>query len=660
MTVGLATGSIVAAPGQSIGLSSLFTVTPGTTNPAYLVVSGLDRNEYTAGATGSTGTFSGNGAATGFSSIGGDSLGAGIVFTYNATTGQYVNATYGNLASVVLTASHDKNRNEAISLFASDSAANLTQYANNPYDLAQLTTYVGTVSVVTQPSGSAPSQATPNSIASTAMSFVGQAWNTDGCWVLASNISAEAGASLPLTSTSVDIPGTANGEWIVAYNGPAGQGGDWQSMVKAGEMVSFATSSTSGHITTVVSGSGANAMLVDNITYVNSNGTYANTANDGSANDVLVSAPHAASQEFSQAVAGSVVIYELDTPIVAAAGPAAVAFGGTLALSSLVSASDPGTRSITQYQIYDTDTQGGADKFLVNGVARAASSAGSAITESASAFASTALQAATSVGVNTLEVRAFNGTYWGDWQALTVDTTATGTASVVSIANQTASQTWRQGAAVSFTVATNTFTDSQNLALTYTATQSNGAALPSWLAFNAATDTFTGTVPTGTSALSLNVTATDSNGVSATETFAVATPGAPVVTAQTANQVWRAHQAVALQLAANTFTDPQGLGMTYTETQIGGPTASWLKFNGTTDTFSGTPKKTMKGTITLEVVATDSAGLSASETFSATMAPTAAKFAQAISALPATGGVGAVASAAPPANTLHALASPVA
>ena len=501
MTISLATGSIVAGKGQAVSLSSLFSVTPSGGNPAFLIVSGLDRNEYSASATGSTGTLSGNGHSTGFSSIGGDSLGAGIVFTYNATTGQYVNATFGNLANVVLTTSQDTDRNEAISLFATNNASMLTQYANNPYALAQFTTLVGTVSVVTQPhfSGPTPLLATPGSIASTAMTFVGQTWNNDGCWVLASNISAEAGASLPLTSTSLGIAGKANGEWIVAYNGPAGQTGAWQSMVKAGEMVVFETSATSGHITTVVSGLGASAMLVDNITYVNANGTYANSAHDGSASDIVIAAPHLASQEFSQAVAGSVVIYELDTPIVTAssASPASVTLGQSLALSSLFTTNDPGARTVTEYQLYDTGTLGAAqNSFLVNGIAQIAHSAATAITEAASALANTVLKAASAVGIDTVEVRAFNGSYWGDWQALTVSLIAP--PPVVTVALQTASQTWKQGSTVSFALPTNTFTDSQRLALTFTATQANGSALPSWLHFNAATVTFSGTIPAAT------------------------------------------------------------------------------------------------------------------------------------------------------------------
>ena len=43
----------------------------------------------------------------------------------------------------------------------------------------------------------------------------------------------------------------------------------------------FETSASSGHITTVVSGSGSSAMVVDNIAYEDQNGQITNSANDG-------------------------------------------------------------------------------------------------------------------------------------------------------------------------------------------------------------------------------------------------------------------------------------------------------------------------------------------------------------------------------------------
>jgi len=90
------------------------------------------------------------------------------------------------------------------------------------------------------------------------------------------------------------------------------------------------------------------------------------------------------------------------------------------------------------------------------------------------------------------------------------------------VSAQTATQTWKFGQAVNFTLAANTFTDPQKETLTYAASQASGAALPTWLKFNGATDTFTGTAPSTASSLSLKVTATDTSGLSVAETFIAA------------------------------------------------------------------------------------------------------------------------------------------
>ena len=187
------------------------------------------------------------------------------------------------------------------------------------------------------------------------MSFVGQVCNMSGCWPLVSNISAEAGASLPITSTMLSTRGLASGEWIVAYNGPAGQTGNWQSQITAGEIVMFTTSSGSGHITTVVSGSGSSAMVVDNMAFEDQNGQITNFANDG-AWDIIISQPHAASYEWGVAVPGSVVVYELDCPTIKVVTPTSrVAVGGSIQLAPLFIASNPlASQAITEYQFYDS------------------------------------------------------------------------------------------------------------------------------------------------------------------------------------------------------------------------------------------------------------------------------------------------------------------
>ena len=435
VTLNTDTGSVVAQAGQEVDVALLLDITPGS-NPSYLVVSLLDRDEYTATSNGNTGTLSGDGHTIGFSNIGADNDTVGIVFTYNASTGQYTNPTYGNLANLLYTASTNTDDNTSISFFTTNNFALANEYANNPSALEQnapVINYLGSISIVTQPgfAGPPPTQATPESIEAAAMSFVGEAWNMDGCWVLASNISAEAGASLPITSTSLGIPGVPSGEWIVAYNGPAGQTGNWESMITAGEMVVFETSATSGHITTVVSGSGSSAMLVDNITYVNQNGQIVNSANDGSANDIIISAPHLASQEWAMALPGSVVVYELDCPIITVTTAVSTdAAGTTVTLAPLFSAANPlAGQAITEYQFYDVGTGGAAsDSFMVGSTDEVGHSAANAITVNSSALSTVDLLAGNSSGTDTIEVRAFNGSYWGDWVSMTVDVSGNVTA----------------------------------------------------------------------------------------------------------------------------------------------------------------------------------------------------------------------------------------
>ena len=129
------------------------------------------------------------------------------------------------------------------------------------------------------------------------------------------------------------------------------------------------TSSYSGHITTVVSGSGGSAMVMDNIAYENQNGQITNSANDG-AWDIIIAQPHAASYEWGLAVPGSVVVYELDCPIIKVVTPTSrVACGGSVQLAPLFIASNPlASQAITEYQFYDIGTGGAAnDSFLVNG-----------------------------------------------------------------------------------------------------------------------------------------------------------------------------------------------------------------------------------------------------------------------------------------------------
>ena len=233
-----------------------------------------------------------------------------------------------------------------------------------------------------------------------------------------------------------------------------------------------------------------------------------------------------------------------------------------------------------------------------------------------------ALLAGNTAGTDTLEVRASNGSYWGDWQSLAVTvggggTTPAGSAPVLE--SQTPAQAWTEGNPVALALA-GSFMDPQGEPQSYSATLSGGAALPYWLKFNTQTDILTGTPPNIAATLAITVTATDTSSLAASETFQASVLATPTVTDQTPTQSWTAASPVSLALPANTFTDPQGESLAFTATLSNGRTLpGWLTFNAVTDSFTGTALATASN-LSIKVTATDTSGLSASETFSANVA----------------------------------------
>jgi Ca2+-binding RTX toxin-like protein len=191
-----------------------------------------------------------------------------------------------------------------------------------------------------------------------------------------------------------------------------------------------------------------------------------------------------------------------------------------------------------------------------------------------------------------------------------------------TVANPLTNQTVLEDAPLSSTVPANTFADPDaGDTLTYSATQADGSALPTWLSFNANTRTFTG-VPddaqVGT--LSLAVKATDSGGLTAISTFALTVQNvneAPTVAVPLTDQTVQEDAPLGITVPANTFVDPDASDtLTYSATLANGSALpSWLSFNATTRTFTGTPDDAQVGTMNLAVKATDSGGLSATSTF---------------------------------------------
>ncbi|MDO9712727.1 putative Ig domain-containing protein [Paracraurococcus lichenis] len=163
--------------------------------------------------------------------------------------------------------------------------------------------------------------------------------------------------------------------------------------------------------------------------------------------------------------------------------------------------------------------------------------------------------------------------------------------------------------------------------LTLSATLSNGSALPSWLSFNAATRTFSGTPANeDVGSVQVRLTATDDAGLTASSNFTLNIANvndAPIVVSPSPTQSGAQDQAFAFTLPAGTFSDPDlaygdHLSLSVTLSN-GAPLPSWLSFDAATGTFSGTPGNAEVGSLPIQVTATDSYGLSASFKFGLTV-----------------------------------------
>jgi VCBS repeat-containing protein len=109
----------------------------------------------------------------------------------------------------------------------------------------------------------------------------------------------------------------------------------------------------------------------------------------------------------------------------------------------------------------------------------------------------------------------------GATSTATVNVTVTGVNDAPILANQTATQSATANQAFSLALPANTFTDvDAGDTLTYSGTLASGAALPSWLTFNATTRTFAGTPAQGdVGTASVKVIATDTQGAIASDVF---------------------------------------------------------------------------------------------------------------------------------------------
>ncbi|WP_345530972.1 putative Ig domain-containing protein [Viridibacterium curvum] len=182
--------------------------------------------------------------------------------------------------------------------------------------------------------------------------------------------------------------------------------------------------------------------------------------------------------------------------------------------------------------------------------------------------------------------------------------------------NTIADQTATEDTAFSFTVPANSFSDvDTGDTLTWST-----SALPSWLSFNSATRTFSGTPANGdVGTTSITVTVTDSQGATASDVFTLTVNNvndAPTLDNTIADQTANEDSAFSFTVPANSFSDVDA-GDTLTWSTSALP--SWLSFNSATRTFSGTPANGNVGATNITVTVTDSQGAAASDVFTLTV-----------------------------------------
>jgi Ca2+-binding RTX toxin-like protein len=195
------------------------------------------------------------------------------------------------------------------------------------------------------------------------------------------------------------------------------------------------------------------------------------------------------------------------------------------------------------------------------------------------------------------------------------------------LANLIADQTTDEAKPFVLVVPANMFTDRDaGDALTYSFLQSDGRELPSWLAFDPATGTLSGTpADADTGLLHVKMVATDIAGLEASTVFNLTVNNinqAPVLSSPVADQAAAEDTLFSFVIPANTFTDPDaGDTLHYQVKQSNGNALpSWLVFNPDTHTFGGTPTHDDVGSLTLKVTAADSGGLLQSNIFSINVA----------------------------------------
>ncbi|HEX8613945.1 MAG TPA: putative Ig domain-containing protein [Telluria sp.] len=163
-------------------------------------------------------------------------------------------------------------------------------------------------------------------------------------------------------------------------------------------------------------------------------------------------------------------------------------------------------------------------------------------------------------------------------------------------------------------------------ALTLGATLADGAALPQWLRFDAASGIFSGTPDHADSGvIEVRVVATDSGALTAGDSFRLTVADFNVApTVRSASAGVNVAEGASFSAAAPLFQDANpGDALSVAVTRADGSALpAWMAFDAASGTLSGTAGYSDSGVYALAAVATDKAGLSVSSPFSVNVANT--------------------------------------
>jgi hypothetical protein len=308
--IGVAQQSYDVTGGTSINLGSIFSIT--NSQVSAFTVEMYDRDNYAGDQTYNYGTLT---AANGRTYSGSDYY---LTFTLNPKTGQYTTYSGQTLSDFTFTASTQTDRDQDINLVAYNSKGQILD--NRTVDVA---TSVATPAFAADNSIS-------NDIAIEAQSFIGQAWDPDGCYNLAEDVTAACGVSLNLNSGWIGETENNNGSLQVVYDAANGINSNWESGLQPGDIVEMGWSEGGGHIAVV-------DRVTNGVAYVADNS--GNSVQVGTADDVQV-AEQALSSYNPDIVQSTVQVYRV-TGTASLTVPSTAIPASSTGIASLVGSADP-------------------------------------------------------------------------------------------------------------------------------------------------------------------------------------------------------------------------------------------------------------------------------------------------------------------------------